>query len=289
MVTSEELVSRSVKLISLPDVYMRLKAAVNAPNTSMSDIAMVIGHDPALTARLLKLVNSSFYGFAANIDTVTHAINLLGTRQVEELVFATTIASSLSKSRFSTEIMTMYDFWFKSVYCAVTARLLAFTCEDIDTERPFVSGLLHDIGHLVMYAEIPDEASPAIRMAREQNAELYRMEQELLGFDYAKVGADLLRNWSLPESLVEIIGCQNEPARSEQYQLETAILHIALAITRAALAEKSVESEVSQLDPVCWEITGLSADMMDMIKHDVDDQASQAMDILFPQLTSAKH
>ncbi|MDH5473852.1 MAG: HDOD domain-containing protein [Gammaproteobacteria bacterium] len=287
MITSAELVARSVKLISLPDVYVRLKSVINTPNSSMSDIAMVIGHDPALTARLLKLVNSPFYGFAANIDTVTHAINLLGTEQVEELVFATTIVNSMTG--FSNDTMNMYDFWFNSVYSAVTARLLAFNCDDIDTERPFVSGLLHDIGHLIMYSEIPDDCRPVIAAAKEKHSPLFLVERDLLGFDYAQVGADLLRGWGLPESLVEIIGCQNEPARAGKYQLETAILHIATAITKAALADIPITPETLVIDPVCWEITDLSVHEMASIKSEVDEQSSIAMDILFPRLSTVTH
>ena len=287
MITSEQLVSRSVKLISLPDVYVRLKSVMDTPNSSMSDVAMVIAHDPALTARLLKLVNSPFYGFAANIDTVTHAINLLGTEQVEELVFATTIVNSLTG--FSNDTMNMYDFWFKSVYCAVTARLLAFTCDDMDTERPFVTGLLHDIGHLIMYCEIPDECRPAITAAGEKQTDLYLVERDLLGFDYAQVGSDLLKSWCLPDSLVEIIGCQNEPSRSEKFQMETAILHIATAVTKTALAEIPITPDTLLIDPICWDITGLSVKDMSAIKAEVDDQASLGMDILFPRLSTTTH
>lgn len=287
MITSEQLVSRSVNLISLPDVYVRLKSVMDTPNSSMSDVAMVIAHDPALTARLLKLVNSPFYGFAANIDTVTHAINLLGTEQVEELVFATTIVNSLTG--FGNDMMNMYDFWFNSVYCAVTARLLAFTCDELDTERPFISGLLHDIGHLIMYCEIPDECRPVITSAQENNTDLYLVERDLLGFDYAQVGSDLLNTWALPESLVEIIGCQNNPDRADKYQLETAILHIAIAITKAALAEIPITPDTLVVDPACWEITGLSVNDMAAIKAEVDDQASLGMDILFPKLSSTTH
>lgn len=287
MITSEELVKQSVKLVSLPDVYVRLKSVIDTPNSSMSDVAMVIGHDPALTARLLKLVNSPLYGFAANIDTVTQAINLLGTRQVEELVFATTIVNSMSG--FSNDTMNMYDFWFNSVYCAVTTRLLAFNCDDLDTERPFVSGLLHDIGHLVMYSEIPDECRPVIKAGKDQYTDMYLAERDMLGFDYAEVGAALLKGWGLPPSLVEIIGCQNEPAKSENYTLETAVLHIGIAITRAALAEIPVTPETLSIDPVCWEITGLSINEMPGIKEEVDDQASIGMDILFPKLSATAH
>ncbi|MDH5766259.1 MAG: HDOD domain-containing protein, partial [Gammaproteobacteria bacterium] len=128
-----------------------------------------------------------------------------------------------------------------------------------------------------------------IDIARQQAISLHQAERELLGFDYAQVGADLLSSWSLPESLIEIIGCQNEPDKADDYQLETAILNIGIAITRSAMADIPVTPETLAIDPVCWEITGLSVDDMAATKDDVDDQAGVAMDILFPRLSTTAH
>ncbi len=119
MHTAQSLIKESVELISLPDVYMRLRSVIFSSNTSMSDVAQIIVHDPAITARLLKLVNSSFFGLVSQVDTVTHAINLLGTQQVHDLVLATVVVDSFSG--FENDSFNIYDFWFNGVYCHVNS------------------------------------------------------------------------------------------------------------------------------------------------------------------------
>ena len=286
MHTAQSLVKESIELISLPDVYVRLRSVINSHDSSMSDIAQVIVHDPAITARLLKLVNSSFFGLSHQVDTMTHAINMLGTQQVHDLVLATVVVDSFSG--FTNDELNIYDFWFNGVYCAVTARLLAYHCAKLeDTERPFIAGLLHNIGHLVMYQVIPGESSPAVRLSEEKNLRLYQAERELLGFDYALVGAELMREWKLPKSLQEITEFQNEPGKADEFQIETAIIHISTAITRNALAEIPVTAEALDVNEISWEITGLSVDDMAAMKREVDQQASMVMSLLFTHKKSA--
>lgn len=279
MYTAQTLVKESVELISLPDVYVRLRNVIALPDSSMADVAEVIASDPSITARLLKLVNSSFFGLESQVDTITRAINLLGTQEVHDLVLATSMVDSFSG--FSNEYFNIYDFWFKGVYCAVTARLLAYYCKDLDTERPFVAGLLHNIGHLLTYQKIPHESRSAIKLAAQKNIKLYMAERELLGFDYAQLGAEMMREWKLPVSLQEITEFHLEPARASNYQLEAAIIHIAAEITDKALAQIPVSAETLAVNPVSWQMTGLSVDAIPDIKKEVDQQASMVMSLLF--------
>lgn len=279
MHTAQTLVKESVELLSLPDVYIRLRDVINSPDSSMADVAEVIAFDPSITARLLKLVNSPFYGLVAKVDTITHAINLLGTQQIHDLVLATSIIDSFSG--FTNDYFNIYDFWFNGVYCAVTARLLAYYCKDIDTERPFVAGLLHNIGHLVTYQIIPVESRTAIEVALDKHINIAMAERELLGFDYAEVGAELMREWKLPRSLQEITQFHIEPEKAVDFPLETAITHIASAVTENALAERPISSETLAVNPICWKITGLSVKDMPEIKKEVDAQASSVMSMLF--------
>ena len=278
MITPKMLVNESMKLVSLPDIYVSLNNVLKNPDFSMSDVAMVIGHDPALTSRLLKIVNSPFYGLVSHVDSITHAINLLGTRQIHDLALATSIVDTFSG--FHNDIMSMYDYWYNSVYCAVSCQLLAYHYKDIDTERPFVAGLLHDIGHLVMYQEIPDQSRPTILLAKEKGIELYLAERELLGFDYAQVGAELMKVWALPESLYRVTEFQNEPDKVDQFSLETAIVHMAALLARAAISKQEVTADSLPIHSICWEITGLSPDILPIIKKDADQQVVLAMDLL---------
>lgn len=285
MHTAQSLVKESIELISLPDVYIRLRSVITSPNASMSDVAQIIVHDPAITARLLKLVNSPFFGLVSKVDTMTHAINLLGTQQVHDLVLATVVVDSFSG--FTNDSFNIYDFWFNGVYCAVTARLLAYHCEDLDTERPFIAGLLHNIGHLVTHQKIPELSQAAIDVAAQKNIELYLAEREVMGFDYAQVGAALMAEWNLPESLQTITKYHTEPVKAADFRVETAIVHIASGITHNALKDIPVNPETLSINPACWQITGLSVDDMSAIKREVDQQAAGVMNLLFTHKKSA--
>lgn len=279
MPTAKDLVNQSVKLISLPDVYLRLKSVIDSPNSSMADVAQVISQDPSLTARLLKMVNSPFYGFASKIDTISRAINMLGTRQVHDLALATTVVNSFSG--FTNDKLNIYDFWMNSVYCAASARLLAFYCDGIDTERPFVAGLLHDIGHLVMYQQLPDETEDAAEMAQQEGIKLYLAERDVLGFDYAEVGAELMTKLDLPESLKQVTHYHVEPEKAkDKFKLETAIVHVATQISDAAIADKPVTEEL-EVWPESWKVTGLAADVLPRVKEEADQQWQMSMDLIF--------
>lgn len=285
MHTAQTLVKESVELISLPDIYIRLRNVIASPDWSMADVAEIVANDPSITARLLKLVNSPFFGLVSKVDTITRAINLLGIQQVNDLVLATSVIDSFSG--FTNDYFNIYDFWFNGVYCAVTARLLAYYCEDLDTERPFVAGLLHNIGHMVTYQKIPEESLRALEIATQKNISLYKAERELLGFDYAQVGAELMREWKLPKSLQETTECHVEPEKAKDFQLETAIIHIASILTQNALAQIPISPETLAVNPLCWEITGLSVEDMPELKKEADQQASMVMNMLFKQKKSA--
>jgi HD-like signal output (HDOD) protein len=285
MYTPLSLVQESIKLVPLPDVYIRLKQVIDNPDSTMADIAEIIAHEPSITARLLQLVNSSFYGLVKKIDTITHAVNLLGIDEVHDLVLATSMVESFSG--FESEHFNIYDFWFNGVYCAVTANMIACQCKGLDSQRSFVSGLLHNMGHLVMYQIIPDETYSALQLSKEKNIELYKAEREILGFDFGQIGAELMREWYLPESLEEILEFQTEPDKADKFKLETAIIHIASLMTRNAQEGLTVSSETLPINPLCWELTKLSIDDMPEIKHQVDQQASMVMSILFTHKKSA--
>ncbi len=285
MNSAQSLVKESIDLISLPDVYVRLREVMLSPDSSMEDIANVIVYDPAITTRILKFINSPYYGLVGQIDTMTHAISLLGIQQVHDLVLATVVVDSFSG--FTNEHLNIYDFWFNGVYCAVMARMLAYRCKDVDAERPFIAGLLHNIGHLIAYQKIPESCRVAADLAIEKDIDLYLAERKVLGFDYGQVGAELMREWAFPESLQQTTEFHMEPEKAKQNQVETAIIHIASVITQHALAKKPVDPETLIINPICWQLTGLSVEDMPELKKEVDTQASYVMNMLFTFKKSA--
>ncbi len=272
MATAGELVGSAVRMVTLPDIYIRLKTMLDDPDSSMSDMADLLATDPGLTARLLRMVNSAFFGFGAEITTVTRAVSMLGTQQVHDLVLATSVTGAFSG--MSTRVMDMQQFWLNSVRCGVASRLLAHSCNVLDSERLFVSGLLADIGHLIMYQGMPQESRRARVGSQRSQAELVRLERELIGCDYAEVGGELLHTWGLPDSLVEAVRFHIQPAKAEHYPLEAAIVHIASLMAVAIGEEQNLDS--LPVNPVVWQVTGLSPEMAAAIEAELEQQVKEA-------------
>ena len=157
---AKNLIQNCETLPSLPDVYFRIKQIVDDPEGSMLDLAKAISIDPALTARVLKLVNSPFYGLSGKVEMVSRAVSILGMLPVHDLVLATSVTAAFSK--MPQTIMDMKIFWRQSVWCGLLSRELGKQAGLLDSERLFVEGLLCDIGHLVMYVQIPGPAQVAL-------------------------------------------------------------------------------------------------------------------------------
>ena len=278
--TPEELVSRTADLVSLPDIFIRLKAVVDDPESSMADVAKVVASDPALTARLLKIANSPYFGFPSQITTVARATSLLGTQQIHDLVLATTVTAAFSG--IPSELISMQDFWSNSIRCGLLCRRLAQECNVLDSERLFVEGLLHDVGHLIMYQGLPEASAAALLESQRQHRPLFLVERELIGFDYAQVGSALMRSWHFPPGLIESVHYQNEPARAEAFPLEVAIMHIAVQLKQHEVAGATLAEELPRIDAAAWQVTGLADEVIEPVCAAAAEQLAITIDMLFP-------
>jgi HD-like signal output (HDOD) protein len=277
----QELVDSIVKLVSLPQVYLRVKSLLDDPDASLADVGEVITQDPGLTSRLLKITNSAFFGFPGRIETVSRAVTILGTQQLHDLLLATSVATAFSG--LSPKVMDMDTFWRNSVYCGVAARLLATRCNVLDSERLFVEGLLCDIGHLIMYQRIAELAEQALVQARKDKTPLYRAERDLIGFDYAQVGGILMRDWNLPPSLQESVLLHPEPAKATDYPLETAIVHIARIMVSSVDAGDPPVEWADAVAPVAWQTTGLSEDAFEPIHEEALQRVTETVELILPR------
>jgi HD-like signal output (HDOD) protein len=273
-------VIQEARLKTLPAVYMRLESVLNDPDYSMADVETVINQDPAIAARLLRQVNSAYFGFSTRIDTVSQAVRLLGSQQVHDMVLASSVTQTFE--HISIEVMDMHSFWWRSVYCAAAARLLAAQCNVIDSEGLFVAGLLRDIGHLIMYQTIPDQSQQALTTSREECRPLCLAERELLGFDYARVGGALLQEWKLPESLWVPVELHLTPEEASEHALATCIIHMAAILADTAESETESDSLISMVHPAAWQQTGISHEHYAAVRDEVDQQIDYVMCLIFP-------
>lgn len=277
MATAQELVAGIDKLASLPAVYLRVKRTIDDPRGSIAAVAKVLLTDPAMTARILQVVNSPFFGFPGRIETVTRALNILGMQQVHDAVLAWAISSAFADVKIS--LMPMKAFWHKSVARALAARQLARHARFVNAERLFVEGLLSDIGHLVMYAQVPELALRAMDISSRTARSLHEIERETIGCDYAEVGGALVSAWGLPQPFNEPVTCQIDPSAAATHRLEAAILHVA-----GALAEPAEEPGHCRPDPFALEILDLNDVILSEVRTQAEVELESVVAALFPRL-----
>lgn len=253
--SAEELISGIGELASLPEVFHQATRMASSPHYSAADIGRVIGKDPALSARLLKVVNSPFYGFPSSIDTVSRAITIIGSRELCSILGATAITYAFEG--LSHRKVDMQRFWRHSLYSAVAARILALQLHESETEHHFLAGLLHDIGNLVLYQAVPELVSRALEDADQNERPVHESERDIIGTNHAEVGAALLRQWRLPDSLVEAVACHHDPVQARNYPREAWISHAAEIIASHSNAGYGFSRQLPDLEVLTHSSTHL--------------------------------
>jgi putative nucleotidyltransferase with HDIG domain len=257
---------------------MQINSTIEKPNSSANDIAKVISRDTGLSARLLKIVNSPFYGFPSKIDTLSRAVTIVGTKQLSTLAMGLNIINVFNN--IPSDLINMQSFLEHSIVCGIISRILASYKNIQNSERLFVAGLLHDIGRMILYNSAPVHAREALIKAKQFNSLLFKTEQETLGFDHTQIGGLLLKKWKLPISLENIVKYHHTPQKS-QNPLEPAIVHLADIMTNALGMGSSGERLVPPLDPDAWELIDLSTNILALIINQMDRQVEETFQLLF--------
>ena len=274
----KDLITGSTRVSSLPEIFIMINEVVNDPTSSFSDISRVVNLDTSLSARLLKIVNSSFYSFPSNIDTVTHAISIIGTEQLHDLALATTILANFKG--IPDKQVNMNLFWRHSLGVAIIARNLAIHCREPNPERFYLAGIMHDIGRLIILENLPEESKEIMDRHHEVGGILWQIEREVMGFDHTDVGAALAKHWNLPLSLEEIVGNHHNPGRSKRYPLETTLIHLADIIAKSMELGSSGDTHVPPLDEKSWEQLQLPTGIFSAIWKQVEIQFNESIDIV---------
>jgi HD-like signal output (HDOD) protein len=278
MTTPEEFVKTCTKMFSLPEVYLEVKRVIDNPESTMADLSRVLSIDPGMTAIVLKLVNSAFYGMPRKVETISRAVGILGMQPIHDLVLAMSVTTTFSG--MSQQVMNMKIYWANSFFSGLAARELARKCFLVDSERMFVEGLLRDIGHLLMYEYMPQQAEKAMKASAETGEAIQTSEQRLIGFDYAQVGKALVDEWQLPKNLGEAIRYQYNPSGTTDHGFEAALLNIASALTEGFQSPKGQSNWPTLIEPESWRLTGLEEETLNITMMDAGKQVSVMLDLM---------
>jgi HD-like signal output (HDOD) protein len=272
-------VSGIERLPSLPTVYYELVRAVGRSDSHIDEIAAIIRRDPSLTSRLLRIANSIFYGFPSEVTTLEEAVQLIGLSEIQDLVLVTSVIRAFDS--VPSRLVDVASFWKHSVVCAIASALLAEHRRAPDSDRFFVGGLLHDIGWLVLFLSAPQESTQILQRCEAQGALTLEVENEVLGFDHAMVGAELIAMWELPRALGQMVGFHHNPGAASQAKEDVFTIHYADFIATALEFGKSGEFLPSplQVPPGCEAFLVVDHKLEDLVM-DLDKKCGQ----LFPFL-----
>ena len=222
------------ELISLPEVYLKVRQLMDDPAADIYDFAEVISVDPNLSTRVLKVVNSAYFGFPEPVESISRAINMIGIGPLHNMVLGISAISSLT---LPNDILPLNTFWRASLFSGVLARLLAEKLKLSKSDHLFIAGLLHEIGHLVLYSKFPLQALAAQKIAEDQGQAIHEAEMQIMGHHYGDIGAMLMANWNLPDNLQILTRYQPTPEAATQDKVETALVNLAHACAHSEATE----------------------------------------------------
>ncbi|MBT3510593.1 MAG: HDOD domain-containing protein [Nitrospina sp.] len=248
----QDLLDDDVSIVSLPSVYYQFQEAMSDKNSSFAEIGEIIIYDSGLTTRLLKIVNSAYYGLPAKIEKVSHAIGWIGTDELSNLLLSTVVIDQFNS--IPNSVINMESFWQHAIACGLIARKLASYNEVLDPEKFFVAGMLHDIGQIVLCTKLPELTLKILLEAQSQNQPLHVLEDHELGFNHAELGGRLLEKWNLSEFHIETTEFHHKPAIAPNYSMESSILYYADILANTMKLGCSGESATTPaLDEENWE------------------------------------
>ena len=244
-------------LPAVPKIVHELIDSFNSEDISIDAIARELAADPVLSARLLRLANSAYYHVSRTVGTVDDAIAMLGFVTVRTLV----ISSGLTNGWKSMPGMDLKAFWRYSLHTAVVSRWLA-KATHANGDLAFTVGLMHAIGQLVMHAGMPEQMLKIDKLAGPTDPRRSDIEQQSFGYDFARVGAELARQWRFPPAFVEAIAGHVEPLSHTPFDAMAAVVHLAAWRARAEAASLSEAERVATLPEAVAVRLGLSADLL---------------------------
>ncbi len=238
----EPLLKQAGELPSLPEVYIRVTELLETESSTGIKIGEAVQSDPALTARILKLINSAYYGLQNPVTSIPQAVTLLGRQQLRQVLVGSVLAGVFKD--FDITEFPLRDFWQHSIKTAIIGRQLAMqNARVIDHEAFFTAGLLHDIGWLVIAKVNPGSYIQITELARTENKDVIQVEIEKLGVSHIDVGVALLDKWGIPGLITQCVKRHHDNDHNGQIAVETSIVYLANKLSRLDLSNLDEEEE----------------------------------------------
>jgi putative nucleotidyltransferase with HDIG domain len=250
---------RIKEIPTLPTIVFELNKYLQDPDTSIKTVCDTIEKDQAIALKILKLVNSAFYGFKSKISDLRNAIVLLGYNAVRNAIVSLSVISSFSK-RVTLIDFDISQFWKHSLAVAVTSKNIAQLSKKESPDNCFVGGLLHDIGKVILAQYFHDLFEKVWKTLQDEHISFYEAEQKMLSIDHPRIGAHLASKWQLPGGLVEAIRWHHEFQPESKNANFVQNVYLANFIVNSYDVDKELRLDLSEMHP---EVVKFMMDMME--------------------------
>ena len=264
-------------IATLPEVTIKIIEIVEDPKSTARDLHEVIRNDPALSVKVLKVVNSAFYGLPGQVASVDRAIILLGLSAVKNIAIAASIARLFKGRRISGQFSAV-DLWRHSVAVAVAARSIAKSSpHPVMTDEVFVAGLIHDIGTLVERQAFPDQFADVINRCEGGDADFLEVERQVVGADHQAFGVGLTTKWKFPRHLRAAVGFHHNPeVLSVELKNMATLIHLSDVLCCREKVGFYFTAQHSAIRENMLDTLGITSEQLDELQSTLADQVAEA-------------
>jgi putative nucleotidyltransferase with HDIG domain len=256
---------------TLPTVYASLADVLADPRSTAQDVSNTIACDQASTSKVLKIVNSPFYGFPGQIDSLSRAVVILGYNEIFNLILTSYLMDFFSKKNPLGDFRPV-DFWGHSIGVGIATKYLGQVLGITDQENFFIAGVLHDIGKLVFFEFAEDQFSRALELSQKNCQTLREAEEAIFGLDHAQTGALVGDRWGLPRSIVEVIRFHETGMVPGKTECLAATVHLGNIVARALELGHPGDDFIPRPNPMALQILNLNpGSLKKIVPHIIKD------------------
>jgi HD-like signal output (HDOD) protein len=277
-----KLVKDVEKIPPFSSTVSKILELANNPRSSPTDLNRVISMDPTLTAKVLKLVNSVYFGLSRNVTSVVRAIIILGLNTIKNLALSTAVLGKMYQSSRKVGSFDFEEFWRHSLGCAVLARNLATRAGVPKTEREefFIAGLIHDLGKILLCEHARENFMAILEYLDNNMVYFFEAEEDLFGITHGDIGALLALQWKLAPSLVASTRFHHHPERARDNREIVYCVHLADLICKKNQIGSSGDRLLPEIPEDVLDVLGLKEKIIKELSGELEEDLDKAMEFL---------
>lgn len=268
--TLEEITKDIVDIPALPQVTNDIMRLTEDPDSTVQDIERIVMKDQSLTARILRLANSAYYGYPRRISTISEASVLLGFQAIRSITLTASVNGLLMKE-VKGYGLEENELWKQSLSTAIVSRHIAKKVKYAKVDKVYVAGLLRDIGKVIMSYYLTEHFTKVMELIQNEGIDFLEAEEEILGFNHGQVGAEVAKKWNLPDELIEAIAYHHTPEKAIIDFKLTSIIHVADAIVMTMGIGLGSDGMVYNYSQKALEVLGIDSNMLEQLISETSD------------------